>query len=383
MNCRHVILFRRGMRYARGEKWSLFLLAGLLCGSRLFAGELPADTVVLAGEPTTVALGTVVPPADGSAPVNVLPSVPEPPTTAAPPPLTEERVPDCVQRDDKGNFLGWMDSEHCMLSGRALSTAQWLDGLFGGWYAPEDATGRVRVITTQRWEEGSGFGSTVSIRASAVLPNAKRRLRLVISDEEDSLRPGFLEATGAALQPATSAAIRWRPEFFRKIKYTFDIGLRSTPDIYARVRAIRQWQVGEDTVLRFSDIARYGAQEKHRNVIRLETEHVLNHKTVFQQSNVVQYWEKEPEPVGLRWEQDWIILHRLGLQKSVSYGLLMQGVQRPAWQMDSKSLFLQYRQTVWRPWLFLDVEPHLTRYRSKAWETLPSLILRLEAQFGK
>jgi len=88
-----------------------------------------------------------------------------------------------------------------------------------------------------------------------------RALRLVISDEEDSLRPGFLEATGAALQPATSAAIRWRPEFFHKIKYTFDIGLRSTPDIYARVRAIRQWQVGEDTVLRFSDIARYGVEE--------------------------------------------------------------------------------------------------------------------------
>ena len=90
----------------------------------------------------------------------------------------------CIERDNEGRFLGWLDNQHCFLSSRATQTAQWLDGLFGQDHSENEyqAKSRIRIVNDFSWLEGSGLSADMRIRASLKLPNAKRRFHLVISE---------------------------------------------------------------------------------------------------------------------------------------------------------------------------------------------------------
>ncbi len=66
----------------------------------------------------------------------------------------------------------------------------------------------------------------------------------------------------------------------------------------------------------------------------------------------------------------------------MSAGLGQEGVTKPEWQTESRSLWLRYRQRIWRDWLFYEVEPRLTQTRARDWDTLPAIALRLEVHFG-
>lgn len=315
----------------------------------------------------------------GSAPVAAAPVVSVGDEASVAPTPVSEPVRDCIQRDAEGRFTGWLDDQHCMLSGRTTSAAQWFDGLFGGWYGPDDARMRLRVVTYQKWDEDLGFHTGVAFRATAVLPNARKRVRLVVSDEEDLLHSA-VEAVHN--DPRTSAAIRWMPDFASRVKYSFDIGLHSTPDLYARMRAQRVWRLSDSSLVRFTETLRYGVKEEGRSLTELDLERALDDNSVFKVANVLQYRRIEPEPTGMHWGQDWVLLHRLGPQKALSYGITFDGVQQPDWSISTRGVFLLYRQSFWRPWVYYEIEPHLTRARNTRWDRTPSVTLRLEAQFG-
>lgn len=291
-----------------------------------------------------------------------------------------EPVRDCLQRDAEGRFVGWLDSQHCLLSNRATASAQWLDGLFGDWHGPEDARARVRTVVHQHWDEAYGLHTGFSLRASTDLPNARQRFRLVVSDEEDLLKT---DEESLDRPSNFSAAIRWLPDYVSRVRYTFDLGLHSTPELYARAKAYRRWRIGHNALMHFTETLRYGAQDKGRALSQLDLERATGGNSVFRWSNSLLYREAETEPVGLRWAQDWVVLHRIGDRRSLSWGAGLEGVQQPEWSLSRKGLFVLYRQSFWRPWVYYELEPHLDRRRDLDWKSNPSLTVRLEAQFGQ
>ncbi|MCB1657913.1 MAG: hypothetical protein H6997_05715 [Moraxellaceae bacterium] len=286
----------------------------------------------------------------------------------------------CIKRDDEGRFLGWVDNQHCLVSYRATQTAQWLDSLFGQSEDSQDSIGRIRIINDLIWTEGHGLSGKTRIRASAKLPNAKRRFRLVISDEDDKLYPNSNTQTTTQTE-STSAAIRWLPNIASRVKYSVDIGAHST-DVFSRLRAQREWTISDNSIFRFRESLRYGLKSELKSVTQGEIERLLNDKTVLRLSSALQYWQNEPDPVGLRWSQDNSILHRISSQKSLAYGLTIEGVQQPSWQVSSDRLFVLYRQSFWRPWLYYELEPQLVRDWTQHKDVTSLLVFRIEANFG-
>ncbi len=286
----------------------------------------------------------------------------------------------CIERDDEGRFWGWVDNQHCLVSYRATQTAQWLDSLFGQGEDSQDSIGRIRIINDLIWTEGSGLSGKIRIRASAKLPNAKRRFSLVISDEDDRLYPnGETQTTNKS--ETTSAALRWLPNIASRVKYSVDLGAHST-DVFTRLRAQREWRITNNSIFRFRESLRYGLKSELKSVTQGEIERLLNDKTVMRLGSAVQYWQNEPDPVGLRWSQDNSILHRISSQKSLAYGLTLEGVQQPSWQVNSDRLFVLYRQSFWRPWLYYELEPQLVRDWTQHKEVTSLLVFRIEANFG-
>ncbi|MCP5175258.1 MAG: hypothetical protein H6996_09155 [Moraxellaceae bacterium] len=286
----------------------------------------------------------------------------------------------CIKRDDEGRFLGWVDNQHCLVSFRATQTAQWLDSLFGQSEDSQDSIGRIRIINDLIWTEGSGLSGKTRIRASAKLPNAKRRFSLVISDEDDRLYPNSGTQTTTQSE-TTSAALRWLPNIASQVKYSVDLGAHST-DVFTRLRAQREWRITNNSIFRLRESVRYGLKSELKSVTQAEVERLLNDKTVLRLSSAVQYWQNEPDPVGLRWSQDNSVLHRISRQKSIAYGLTLEGVQQPSWQVSSDRLFVLYRQSFWRPWLYYELEPQLVRDWTQHKDVTSLLVFRIEANFG-
>lgn len=288
----------------------------------------------------------------------------------------------CIKRDDEGRFLGWVDNQHCFLSTRATQTAQWLDGLFGQYHHDDELVkNRIRVINDFSWLESSGLSANMSIRASLKLPNAKRRLHLVISDDEDTLNPQRKIVLKDSEAYKTSAAIRWIPNIASRVRYSFDIGAHAT-DIFARFRAQRAWRVSDESLLNFRQSVRYGLKTEVKAVSELETERLLTDKTVLRLGTALQYWQNEPQPVGLRWSQSSSILHFISRNRSIAYGFTIDGVQQPHWQVANDRLFFLYRQSIWRSWLYYELEPQLVRDWTTDKDVKSLFVFRLEANLG-
>lgn len=289
----------------------------------------------------------------------------------------------CIERDNEGRFLGWLDNQHCFLSSRATQTAQWLDGLFGQDHSENEyqAKSRIRIVNEFSWLEGSGLSADMRIRASLKLPNAKRRFHLVISDDEETLNPEHKASVKDDESFKTSAAIRWIPNIASRVRYSFDIGAHAS-DIFTRLRVQRAWRVSDDSLLRFRQSIRYGLKTETKAVTELEAERLLNESTVLRIGSSLQYWQNEPEPVGLRWSQSNTILHRISRNRSIAYGLTVDGVQQPNWTVANDRLFFLYRQSIWRSWLYYELEPQLVRDWTTDKDIKSLFVLRLEANLG-
>ncbi len=361
------------------------VLAGLLM---VWPGVLLAEGDGSAvPEPITTVESSVLSPATGPA-LAAEPAQPEVtsatvPLNASAPVSGSPLLKDCIRRDESGRFQGWMDYKHCVYSSRATASARWFDELFGEW-SDEDAKLMVRIITEQGWDEENGWSTQGRIRASADLPNAKARLRLVIEDEGEGVLPEAQRTRPQALRDLrdnATVALRWTPLETAGIRSDVDVGVRSGPDIYARLRLSRRWGLTDDSVVKVGQIFRYGTESHGVSTSQLLMEQAVGSRSVLRFSNVFQF-EENDHPNGFIWSHGLSMSHVIEHDTSLSYGISIEGHTRPDYRKESYGPWLIWRQSVWRDWLYYEIEPRLTRYRGVGWDTVPSLLLRLEAQFG-
>lgn len=294
----------------------------------------------------------------------------------------------CIRRDEEGRFQGWMDYQHCVFSGRTVATAQWFDDLFGDW-SDDHADMMARVIGETGWDEEIGWSSAARIRARVDLPNASARLRLVITDDGDAAGDATLEERSSPqvlrnLQDSTSVAVRWMPRVQHGIRSDLDVGVRSGPDVFLRLRLRRQWGLTDNSILRVGQTFRYGTESLGVSSSQLEMERAMSEHSVLRFSTVYLI-EEDDHPDGFLWSHGLSMSHvfREWKDASLGYGFSVLGHTQPDHRKESYGPWVLWRQSFWRDWLYYEVEPRLTRYRELDWDTVPSVVLRLEAQFGR
>lgn len=315
-----------------------------------------------------------------------------PPLIRVPVIATREPIPaagagNCVQRDERGRFMGWMDRQQCVFSGRAITTARWIDDFFGDWHEDE-ASMLARLITRTSLVEGGGMKTKVALHASLSLPNATRRMRLVVSDEAEE------DPTGQELrrqrQPGqpqdpdrVSAALRWISLERDGLQSNFDVGARGIDpvDIFARYRLRKTWSITDDSIARLGQTLRYGSDTKERYTPELDLERALDNRTVLRFSNYYDY-SNELRDQGFLWSHGLSLSRSLRNSRSYSYGFTLSGHTRPEWRGESYGPWAAWRSPFLRPWLFYEVEPRLTYYRDRDWDGIVSVLLKVEMQFG-
>lgn len=350
------------------KPWPVLALSVVVCLLGVVAPAVADDAVVTVAEP---AADTRAPEPWPARPEEIL-SVTAQPTA-------------CVRRDAGGRFAGWIDYKHCVVSGRTTASARWLDDLFGDWH-DDEATLRLRVIAELGKDEESVLKGNLRVRGVADLPNAFTRLRLVLSDDESD------GATTNGDNPAApvlgrfrdnaALALRWVPFSGLGFKTDVDLGLRSTPEVYARWRLRQQWQLGQDQLLRLGQTFRYGYESQGVSISQLEAERAFDANSTLRIGTVWRAEEAETA-VGFQWSHGLSLQHMVGSDGSLSYGWAVAGLTRPHYRRESHGPWLVWRQSLWREWLFYEIEPRITYYRRLGFEDVASLVVRLEVQFGQ
>ncbi|MDF2446109.1 MAG: hypothetical protein K0S46_1345 [Moraxellaceae bacterium] len=290
----------------------------------------------------------------------------------------------CLRRDESGRFMGWMDYQHCVFSGHTLTTARWLDDLFGDWHEDE-ASMQLRIVSQAEVVEGEGIEPRLTVRASARLPNAKRRLRLIVTEEADDVAATDAGVPGGPREADSrlSAALRWVTLEKAGVESDFDLGVKGLdpPDFFARIRARKSWGLTRDSILRFGQTLRYGSETEERAVSQLDIERALGRRTVLRFGNLYDY-AADTNSDGFLWTHGVSLSRALGANRSVSGGVAVRGHTQPDWRGESWGPWLAYRRSFLRPYLFVEVEPRYTWYREKAWGGVVSAVLRVEMQLG-
>lgn len=321
-----------------------------------------------------------------AAPAPLLPPLIPAPALAVHEPLPARSAANCIQRDHQGRLLGWMDRQQCIFSGRTLATAVWFDDLFGDWHDSE-ATLLLRAVTEATTIEGEGMAFRFRLRASAALPNATQRLRLVVTDDSEADEDISGQDVRSQLQGTRdqlSAALRWIPLERAGVQSDFDIGVRGLgpPDVFARARLRKSWNVSRDSVLRFGETLRYGSESRGRAITQLDYEYAVGNSSLARLSSAYEYRQEDHEK-GFSWAHGVSMSHVLGGYRSLGYGFTVNGHTRPSWNDDNYGPWVLYRSNWLRPWLFYELEPRVTWYEERESESVLSLTVRIEIQLGK
>lgn len=295
----------------------------------------------------------------------------------------------CIARGAEGQFMGWVDRQQCVFSGRTIAAARWVDDLFGDW-DDSDASMQLRVINELTTVEGDGAAFKLRLRAKANLPRAKRRLRLIISSDADQDGRVAGQDALSQLRPAPtdiSAALRWMSRDQGFLKTDFDVGVRGLgpPDIFARFRVREDWDFWQKNIFRLGQTLRYGTESEGRSITQFDLERLVDKNSVARLSSAYEYDQTNNEN-GMVWSQGISLSHILTGNKSLSYGITVNGHMNPQWRSDNKGPWLVWRSSVLRDWLFYEIEPRLTWYNTEQrndWYAVTSLTLRLEIQFGR
>jgi hypothetical protein len=383
----------RAQKSGRRATVVLIFASGMLavCAAHAESG-LPPEFFPGVPDPFAVIPGDKVP----SAPMAPLLTPMAPPARPLPPPApplqaaVQSQADQCVRRDYSGRFMGWMDYKHCIYSGRTLATARWFDDLFGDWHEDE-ASMQLRIITQVTSEEFEGASMKVTVRASAELPNARRRVRLIVSDENDPEEVFNREAgTGTRRNRQlrgednrSSAALRWSPFSKEALDTTMDVGVRGVdpPDLFVRARARKTWSLTQDSIARVAQTFRYGSESKERSVTQIDFERAMDENSVLRFSNTYDYFAPRNSE-GFYWAHTLSLSHAFRRARSLSYGVSLGGPTQPNWVVESYGPWMAFRRPFLRPYLFYEVEPRYSWYRDLDWEGRASLTVRVEMQVG-
>lgn len=297
------------------------------------------------------------------------------------------------------NDDSWVDSGRTGIKRWLNQRAGNIDDWFGTPNPNEPASANLRFLVDINHNRYDGATIKPRVRGRLSLPTLERRLSVLIGDDglDNERYNTGQQANTAGLGDETkrfdrtqvkddnaSLALRWsKLTAALGLETDADIGIRSGDDIYLRLRAERHWQHTDDISTKFEQIYRYGTDSEHYLRSNLHTAKDFGNRKLINHS-YLDYTHQDTE-VLLYWGNSLYQHHRfdgrLG-DKTLNYGVYMGGeIADKKASLDSYGPFVNYRQPVWRRWLF--VQGEMSFYNQKPLERSHHLgvFMRFEAIF--
>jgi len=311
----------------------VLLACGLTAGARAATAEL--ETIpVEAGEPTTAQAA-----GDGDA--------------------AREQLLEISCRDDENRPASWLDRTHSYLTQRLCEPAAWFDGFFGDDRALEETPVGTffRLRNELRWDQEEGLRNRIRLAANIELPRASRKLRLVLSRDED-VNGEFLpylpegEADGS-----TRVGLRYNLREHLRSRLDLDATVKGSLDSLnplLRARYRHATELSTATLLRFTQIAFWEREEGFGTTSRGDWEWL---RDVDRQVRVSGQGTWSEESDGIDWRTSVEHFRQLDQHSAIRAATGAFGQTDPEFETEEYFANVSYRSSFVRPWLFYELRP--------------------------
>ncbi len=283
-----------------------------------------------------------------------------------------------------------LDRFHASLSVSVNEAARWFDSFFEDErYIAEEATSRVRLRPSLLLEEGEAPRGRFSVGASINVPRFNRRLKLVLSSNEDRTDdsrklPSF--ATPDDIEGnETNVGLRYtlsdREHIDTRLAAGIKIGGNNIVDPFIGPRLRASWQHAPWQT-RFTERVRWYTDIGWESQTRLDVERLLGDAWFFRVTLGARLREEDYDDSGLRYDFSPTLTQKLRHHAAIEYQWNTGFVTRPNHRVEETGLRVRFRKQVWRDWLFYEVNPRLVFRNSDDFRPTPGIEFRLEASFG-
>lgn len=254
-----------------------------------------------------------------------------------------------------------------------------VDVFFGEQVLDDDVGGsRLKLSYDQRYQSRASTLHTVKVSANVRFPHFNNRLRLLIESEDD---PDDERSRAPIFEPLErqrfNAAVRLLLRSTEGWNTDVDVGVRGLlpPDPFTQFRARRFDQLGH-WQLRTTQTLFYRVSDGLGERTALQWDYPLNTEKVIRLTQHAEY----TVPKGY-FDLDYGVgfYQRLSAIRAVSYQFGASGDSEDGATFYRYRAAIQYRQQVYRSWLFFDVIPEVLWQRDLGYRTTPAISFRLEA----
>lgn len=296
-------------------------------------------------------------------------------------------------KDERDAWEKWIDDRHRIAGQNLLDTATFFDQnllLEGPEPEQEPYINRsfFRLRTGAQFIQGDSVEPIFRLRSRFHLPNLKKKVHLIldsatetfvdreISEDRDPFRTG--EASSEDF--GVNTALRWI--FYEDLRQRFDLDigarLRFPAQLYIKGRWQRKKQVGSWLVhfqqnlyaILNDDTGATSALHFHRPIgdrYRFTWRNRIN--------GVI-------NPDRASWSVGPSLHVYLGKKRALRTYVSLSGEAYEDFEHNDVGWAVHYRQNIWRPWMWLFIEPEVHFPRTEDWAAQNRLSIGLESQIG-
>ncbi|MCG8673592.1 MAG: hypothetical protein MI867_29660 [Pseudomonadales bacterium] len=282
---------------------------------------------------------------------------------------------------------GWMELSRDNLSSGIERMARGIDRFFAGDEALDDdnkSFARLRFSGT--FEEGESVTDNTELKFRLSLPATQRKLRLVIENDpdddetlEDKNRPSSSDENStdestftAALQVVNSEMSKWKSKG--------ELGVRASTPVnpFVRHTATRRWSLDENWSAKFRQRIAYYKNDGYRANETLNFERRISDDWFFRIKSELE-WRETRDSMDAA--QVFSFFNRIDDARGVRYswGTLASSLHHTV--IDKSYLAIDYRQLLYKDWLYLNVIPEVEFPRRDDYDSVSSITVRLEVLF--
>ncbi|WP_081405896.1 hypothetical protein [Acinetobacter sp. TGL-Y2] len=301
-------------------------------------------------------------------------------------------LPSTLETEDKA----WADRKQKSIRNWADRTANRIDGWFGETNPEKPAKATLRIILDNDWDKYDGYELKPRIRGKIDLPTLENKLSVVFGDDsldneiENNIAITNENPTGDPDKQVdskrirddnSSIALRWS-QLSKSLPFDLDadLGLRSGDDIYARLKAKKNWDLGGDFFVHAEQIYRYGIDSENYLRTNLELTHARPNHAFLSNQFFLTYADEQDD--DLTWDNRTYRQHQFFQGNRFNYGMYVGGyINNNDTRMNSWGPFVSWRQPVLREWFFVQGDLNYYNDDREDRSHYARALVRLEAIF--
>ncbi|GEM_PF-4997681 len=299
------------------------------------------------------------------------------------------------------NDLGLIDKSYGIVSSSIVTPVKWFDNFFGTEDSYDDYNGSYISITSKiNWLDSGNPTYNHRFKTRLRLPKASKKLRLFFdtgTDEEvsqdisgvssESLKRSEVNTTASTgnstgfAKDDLLAGLRWVQKEGRKININFSVGARFRwpTKVYAKAKYRKLWDLTSNLNAVLGNTFYWKQYDGFGNTARLDFNKTLSPKNILRISTEGTFSEDSD---GIDWSQGCTLSHQIGKRKAISITGEFVGVTRPDEKINDFRTAINYRQSVFRPWFFVEAIPEVNWSSDNGWSGTPQFTLIFEIKFG-